>query len=68
MLVARRGATAEDFGAPEVLAAPVNDLGAFDGEPFLADQGDFCELFFVSTRIGGGGGKDLYRAELVPLP
>ncbi|HEX6130814.1 MAG TPA: hypothetical protein VF044_03735 [Actinomycetota bacterium] len=56
--VARRASTADPWGAPANLAMPVNST-----------VDDFCPtpvrgkgLFFVSTREGGCGGSDIFRA------
>jgi len=37
---------------------------AFEGDPFLTPDG--CTLYFVSDRSGGLGGRDIWRATIVP--
>jgi hypothetical protein len=60
--MATRATTAEPFGPPGALAAPLNS-GSSDLQPFLR-AGD-AELWFASNRPGGAAGVgnyDLYRA------
>jgi hypothetical protein len=49
---------ADGWGAPRRVGPPVSDAG---GEPFPAVAADGT-LYFGSTRPGGRGGVDLYRA------
>ena len=64
LFIARRGTMAEMFEEPLALPYPVNLPDANDAEPFLADDGARCELFFASNRAGGAGDFDLYRVEI----
>src|SRR5262249_40694867 len=53
-------AKADDWGTPTRLGAPIN-VCDFDGCPSLAADGT---LYFASSRLGGKGGLDLYRARV----
>jgi hypothetical protein len=61
LFVASRRSTLHEFNRPE-LAAAVNaaDTSVNDGQPFLTADGK--ELWFCSSRDGGRGGCDLWRA------
>jgi len=64
LYVSTRTSTLVDFGPPG-LAATVNamDTKQFDSQPFLTADGK--ELWFTSTRAGGLGGFDIWRAARV---
>ena len=68
VFVSRRASPVESFSTPVPAPDPINDPFALDGDPFIADDHDVCELFWFSERRGGAGGADLYRAELTPMP
>ena len=53
-------ATADGWGTPRRLGAPIN-ASDFDGCPSVAADGT---LYFASSRPGGKGGLDLYRARV----
>jgi Tol biopolymer transport system component len=63
LYVATRSSTLAQFGTPSELAgvnsATVTDN---DGQPYLSADGQ--ELWLTSTRAGGLGGTDIYRATL----
>lgn len=61
LYVATRASTLSEFGAPG-LAATINatDTTQSDGQPFVTADGS--ELWFTSTRVGGLGGSDIWRA------
>lgn len=53
-------ATTDGWGTPRRLGAPIN-VSDFDGCPSVAADGT---LYFASSRPGGKGGLDLYRARV----
>jgi Tol biopolymer transport system component len=59
LMVAERPTTLADFGAPALLA-DVNAGNGTDSNSFLTASN---ELWFASSRSGGAGGYDLYRAQ-----
>jgi Tol biopolymer transport system component len=61
LMVAERPSALADFGAPAVLA-DVNANNGTDSNSFLTIQNAASELWFASSRAGGAGGYDLYRA------
>jgi Tol biopolymer transport system component len=58
LFIARRSSTQDAFGAP--LEITPLDTGAIEAHPAFTPAGD--ALYFTSTRQGGAGGYDLYRA------
>jgi Tol biopolymer transport system component len=56
--IAKRNSTAEEFGAPTVLAA----TNSGDSEEALAISADGLSLFIQSTRAGGLGSHDVWLA------
>ncbi len=61
--VSTRASTSDPWGAPVNVGEPVNS-SANDFCPTLARNGH--TFFFVSNRVGGCGGGDIYTARLTP--
>lgn len=59
--LATRPSTAVDFEAPTALGPPINEPGSYEGEPFLAEGDEGCELYFISDRLGSW---DIFRARI----
>ncbi|MCA9584833.1 MAG: PD40 domain-containing protein [Myxococcales bacterium] len=61
LFIARRTSTQDAFGAPVEVSSL--ETGAIEAHPAFTPAGD--ALYFTSTRPGGAGGYDLYRAAFV---
>lgn len=60
--VSRR--TPEGWGQPFNIGEPVNTI-AWESQPCMSSDGK--TLYFASTRAGGRGGSDLWKAELTDI-
>ncbi|MCB9703382.1 MAG: PD40 domain-containing protein [Myxococcales bacterium] len=66
LFVATREDPSGPFSAPVPLAE-VNTPDFTEAEPYLAETGGTCELFFTSNRPGGAGNSDIYRASIIAI-